>query len=325
LRPARLGQIEAELGRTGSALVCYFDVGGRLHAAVFAGSRSRIVAIGDSLTVSETARRVRADLDVLANGYLPSAILGAVGTTLSRSLDKLADTLLAPLAVPDDRLVIVPTGALAALPWMCLAPLQDRPVVVAPSATAWLAASSSEGRGGNSVVAMAGPDLARSEEEVVAIGKLWPRAKVFAGADSRRDQLVSALSSATLVHVAAHGQHQAENPLFSSVRLADGHLFAYELDHTTRAAEHVVLSACELGQATIRAGDESLGLTSVLLRLGTRSVISGVARVHDDVAAEVMTGYHAALAAGVDSAQALASACAESKTPAPFVCFGSTW
>lgn len=324
-RPARLAQIEAELSRTGSALVCYFDVGGYLHAVVFAGRRSRIVAIGDSLVVSEAVRRVRADLDVLANGYLPAAILGAVGTTLGRSLDKLADTLLAPLALPGDRLVIVPTGTLAALPWMSLAPLHDRPVVVAPSATAWLTASAQSGRGASSVVAMAGPDLARSEEEVVAIGKLWPRAEVFAGAHGRREKLVAALTSATVVHVAAHGQHQAENPLFSSVRLVDGPLFAYELDQTTRAAEHVVLSACELGQATIRAGDESLGLTSVLLRLGTRSVISGVARVHDDVAAEVMTGYHAALAAGVDSAQALAIACAESKTPAPFVCFGSTW
>jgi CHAT domain-containing protein len=137
--------------------------------------------------------------------------------------------------------------------------------------------------------------------------------------------LVSALASATVVHVAAHGQHQAENPLFSSIRLVDGPLFAYELDHTSQAAEHVVLSACELGQATIRAGDEALGLTSVLLRLGTRSVISGVARVHDDVAAEVMIGYHAALATGVDSAQALAQACTGSSTPAPFVCFGSAW
>ena len=63
----------------------------------------------------------------------------------------------------------------------------------------------------------------------------------------------------------------------------------------------------------------------MLLRLGTRSVISGVARVPDDVAAEVMTGYHAALAAGVDSAAALAEACAGSSAPAPFVCFGASW
>jgi len=324
-RPAPLGRIEAELSRTGSVLVCYFDVGGFLHAVVFSGGRSRIVAIADSTAVSEMVRRVRADLDVLANG-LPQAMHGAVCATLNRSLSRLADILLTPLALPAaDRLVIVPTGVLGALPWTNLTPLAGRSVVVAPSATAWLAASEAAARGGQSVAAVAGPDLARAEEEVRLIGRSWPQAQVFTGARGRRAELVTALSSATVVHVAAHGQHQAENPLFSSLRLADGPLFAYELDHSTRAAEHVVLSACELGQATIRAGDEALGLTSVLLRLGTRSVISGVARVHDDVAAEVMTEYHAALAAGTDSAQALAEACAGSDTPAPFVCFGAAW
>ncbi|HEX8079469.1 MAG TPA: CHAT domain-containing tetratricopeptide repeat protein [Jatrophihabitans sp.] len=322
--PASLGQIEAELGRAGAGLACYFDVGGQLHAVVLARGRSRIVPIGSSVTVSEMVRRVRADLDVLAQGYLPRAMLASVCATLNRSLARLSDLLLTPLALPEDRLVIVPTGVLAALPWTNLAPMKGRPVVVAPSATAWLAANR-PGRGAGPVVAVAGPDLAHSEQEVVAIGKLWPGSRVLAGSEGGRDELVSALASATLVHVAAHGQHHAENPLFSLIRLVDGPLFAYELDHTSRAAEHVVLAACELGQATIRPGDEALGLTSVLLRLGTRSVISGVARVPDDVAAEVMTGYHAALAAGADSASALADACAASSTPAPFVCFGSTW
>jgi hypothetical protein len=48
--------------------------------------------------------------------------------------------------------------------------------------------------------------------------------------------------------------------------------------------------------------------------------------VHDDVAAEVMTRYHRLLSSGVDSAQALAEACAEQQDlPAPFVCFGAAW
>ena len=324
-RPAPLGQIEAELSRAGTALVCYFDVGGVLHAVVLAAGRSRIVTIGSSVTVSEMVRRVRADLDVLARGHLPGALHSAVCATLNRSLASLSDVLLTPLALPEHRLVIVPTGSLAALPWTNLPPMKHCPVVVAPSATAWLAAARQSERGGGPVVAVAGPDLMHSEKEVVSIGRLWPQSRVLAGSDGARAELVSALASATVVHVAAHGQHQPENPLFSSIRLADGPLFAYELDHTSRTAEHVVLSACELGQATIRVGDEALGLTSVLLRLGTRSVISGVARVHDDVAAEVMTRYHAVLATGVDSAQALAGACSGSSTPAPFVCFGSSW
>ncbi|HST48415.1 CHAT domain-containing protein [Jatrophihabitans sp.] len=325
-RPASLGQIEAELGRTETALACYFDVGGRLHAVLLAGGRSEIVPLGSSAAVSETVRRVRADLDVLAHRRLPAALLTSVCATLNRSLATLAGQLLDPLRLPEDRLVIVPTGMLAALPWTNLPPLRGRPVVVAPSATAWLAAATrAPGRGGGPVVALAGPDLTHAPDEVRAVGAVWPGARVLTGEQGGREALVSALSAATVVHVAAHGQHHAENPLFSLIRLVDGPLFAYELDHTSRAAEHVVLSACELGQATIRAGDEALGLTSVLLRLGSRSVISGVARVPDDVAAEVMTRYHAALAGGLDSAAALADACAGSGTPAPFVCFGATW
>jgi CHAT domain-containing protein len=130
--------------------------------------------------------------------------------------------------------------------------------------------------------------------------------------------------------VAAHGTHQTENALFSSLRLADGQVFAHELDRTRRAAEHVVLSACELGLATVRPGDEALGLTSVLLRLGTRSVVAGVARVNDEITAAVMAGYHRRLAAGQDSADALAQAIAAAESDAgravaPFVCFGSAW
>jgi CHAT domain-containing protein len=125
--------------------------------------------------------------------------------------------------------------------------------------------------------------------------------------------------------VAAHGQHQVENPLFSSLRLADGPLFAWELD---RSPAHVVLSACELGVATVRPGDEALGLTSVLLHLGTASVVSSVARVGDWIAEQTMAAYHAALASGADPATALADALADATgvdaVPAPFVNFGAS-
>jgi CHAT domain-containing protein len=216
---------------------------------------------------------------------------------------------------------------LSMLAWNLLPSLTGRSVVVAPSATAWLSAGA--GRAAASplrVTAVAGPELDRAVQEARQVTEIWAARSRSMPQPARQRDLVEALGEATIVHVAAHGQHQPENPLFSSIRLADGPVFAYELDQRPRAAEHVVLSACELGQATIRPGDEALGLTSVLLHLGSRSVISGVARVHDGVAADVMVRYHQALAAGRDSAQALADACAQSGAmPAPFVCFGASW
>jgi CHAT domain-containing protein len=199
-------------------------------------------------------------------------------------------------------------------------------VVVAPSATAWLSARSQPGSATTSVAVFAGPDLIRAADEVKAVGEAWPDAAVYTEQSAQHAELSEALRTASIVHVAAHGEHQADNPLFSSIRLADAPLFAYELDLAARASEHVILSACSLGRATIRPGGEVLGLTSVLLNLGTRSVISGVTGVNDDTAADVMTRYHAMLAGGVDSARALADACAaETDRPAPFVCFGSAW
>ena len=134
-----------------------------------------------------------------------------------------------------------------------------------------------------------------------------------------------AFVDADVVHVAAHGTHQQESPLFSSVRLADGPLYAYELDGERGVAACVALSACEAGLSTVRPGDEGLGLTSVLLHLGSRSVLAGVARVGDDVAARVMGVVHRAMSTGTDSADALAVALAEEPEPAPFVTFGATW
>jgi CHAT domain-containing protein len=205
--------------------------------------------------------------------------------------------------------------------------LAGRPVVVSPSATAWLAASTRRRQRRSAVVAIAGPHLDRGAQEVKGVGQVWPDAVVHTDHLAERRQLTKAMATANLVHIAAHGVHQTENPLFSSLRLADGELFAHELDQAGRAPEHVVLSACELGLATIRPGDEALGLTSVLLHLGTRSVVAGVARVGDDIAAETMAAYHRELARGKDSATALATALAanDADHPAPFVCFGAAW
>ena len=325
-RPAGIAQIGAELEGHGATLVCFFESERQLHAVVWGDRLGKIVALGAAEPVTEQIKRIRADLDVMASGLLNGVMLAAVSASLSRSLASLDDALIRSLGLPDLRLVLVPTGLLATVPWTILPSISGRPVVVAPSATAWLDASTRPGATDGEVFAIAGPDLGRATEEVKTIGRHWRGARVVHGKKATRDELAGGIFQARIVHVAAHGEHQMDNPLFSSIRLADAPLYAWELDQQATAAEHVVLSACELGRATIRPGDEALGLTSVLLRLGTRSVVSGVARVHDHVAADVMTRYHRDLAKGVDSAQALADACAvEKDLPAPFVCFGAAW
>ena len=139
------------------------------------------------------------------------------------------------------------------------------------------------------------------------------------------DLPVRAIREHTVVHLAAHGTHRAQSPLFSSIRLHDGPLFAHELGLAAGAAL-VVLSACEVGSTTMREGDEPLGFTAALLQAGVATVLASVARVGDDTAHDVMVEVHRDLAAGVSPASALAGAVArawEGGAVAPFICVGA--
>ena len=325
-RQAGLTETRAAVANHDSTMVSFVRAGGRLHAVVLGAGPVELRSLGAADEIEAHVRRVRADLDVLAHARLPAGMRVAARASLERAVHTLDGVLLAPLRVGSTRLVVVPTGLLGALPWGALPSCRGRPVTIAPSATAWLAALGAGEPRRPSVVALAGPDLERAAHEAASVASEWPGGAAVAGEAARRDTLSDAMSRATIVHVAAHGRHDTDNPLFSSISLADGPLFAYELEGSAIQAEHVVLSACELGLATMRPGDEALGLTSVLLHLGTRSVVAGVARVADETAAEVMVRYHKGLAAGRDSAAALADALQTDETsPAPFVCFGAEW
>ena len=135
----------------------------------------------------------------------------------------------------------------------------------------------------------------------------------------------TALADSTLVHVAAHGIHQDESPLFSSVVMGDGPVFAHEFLRSGIAAEHVVLSSCEVGRTHVRAGDEALGLTASLLATGVRSVVAAVGPVGDEDAHAVMSAYHRLLAQGLDVAEALEIASAGVEEGRLFCAYGAHW
>ncbi|GAA3606322.1 CHAT domain-containing protein [Microlunatus ginsengisoli] len=326
-KPASMQAVSDVAAVLDKTLVSYVNLHGGWSAVVLSGGSARWVRLpGDDRTI-ELSRRAQADLDVLAYGTLPIPLRSAATASLQRTLALLDELLIAPLELGDAALAIIPTGPTTTLPWTCLPSLRGRPVEVAPTATSWLAGARAEDVAGPlRVGALCGPGLSTAPAEVTEIGRLWGprlpdgvRSELHAG----RADLADALATDTVVHVAAHGSHVRQNPMFSSLELTDGPLYAYEIAGR-RVAPHVVLSACELGQATTRPGDEALGLTRVLLHLGAQCVVAGVAQVADELAGQVMADYHSRLVAGDDSASALAAATATGDY-APFVCFGSSW
>ena len=171
-------------------------------------------------------------------------------------------------------------------------------------------------------VLVAGPGNARGDAEVRAIAALRPGASVLTGAAATPAATLAALDSAGLAHLAAHGQHQAENALFSSLELAGGPLLGYDLQRPGRAPLMVVLSSCDVGLTDVRPGDETFGMVTALLNAGSATVVASVARVADDAAMAAMVGFHRAVTAGRPPAAALAAAL-QGEATAGFVCFGA--
>ena len=173
------------------------------------------------------------------------------------------------------------------------------------------------------LAALFGPGLSRTEPEIRAIRTAYagtPQVGEIVPASS--EDVLHALASARVVHLAAHGVHEAQSPLFSSVQMGDGPVFAHEFPRPV-AAEHVALSACDVGQFSTRPGDEPLGLAIALMSLGATSVLAAVAPVADHVAAEAMVDYHRLLATGEDASTAWGSVVERHPAAGVFCDYGS--
>ncbi|MGH3763392.1 CHAT domain-containing protein, partial [Actinophytocola sp.] len=301
---ASLAEVAAALGER--ALVSFAVSGDELVAVVVlggrAGGRTRLARLASAAETAEWAHRLYADLDALAPDGLPDPIATVVAASARRSADVLDTRLVTPLArfVGERELVIVPTGALYAVPWGSLPSLRGRPVVVAPSATAWLSAEGalratrSDGR----VLLARGPRLTETIAEESALRAAYPDATHLTSPGSTVAAVLSALDGASIAHLAAHGEHEPTNAMFSRLELSDGPLFAHELSRLRHPPRHVVLAACELAMNHIRPGDEALGFAGGLLAGGVRTVVAAASRVGDAAAAAAMVDYHHRISAG---------------------------
>lgn len=319
---AAFADVVAELGER--ALVSFAVSGDELVAVVVVTGRARLVRLGSAEVAAEWAARLHADLDALAPDRLPAGLVEVVGTSARRSADALDAQLIGPLsAVLGDReLVVVPTGELYAVPWGSLPSLRGRAVVVAPSATAWLAAVDAKPAVGE-VLLVRGPGLTSEVTEEASLREVYPSAARLAGTDAVVGAVLSTLDGTGVAHLAAHGEHEPANALFSRLELADGPLFAYEVARLRQPPNQVVLAACELALSYVRPGDEALGYAGALLAGGVATVVAAVSRVGDSAAASAMIDYHRALARGVRPAVALAEAVAVDPFRRPFVCLGA--
>lgn len=235
--------------------------------------------------------------------------------TAQRVLNALYNQIFAPLEayLPHGEIVIVPHSVLHQVPFSALYDgstyLLDRYIFsTAPSATVYSLCQRREramfARGqlfGSSAVG-----LTAVSAELSAIADILPAADIFLDEQATRECVESA--DADVLHIATHGIFRADNPRFSALKLHDGWLTALDIAQHDRLPAHVTLSACESGRTHVAAGDEVMGLPRAFLAGGTASLLVTLWRVQDDISAEIMPQWYAAVRGGRDSATALHAA-----------------
>ena len=257
---------------------------------------------------------------VYANLYGPEVLTQNVNTHLKA----LYDLLIAPLGLElesvsqsasERTLVVVPHGPVHAVPFAALFDgerylLERSALASAPSASVYALCKGQVERPPGQMMAFGVPaeDIPAVEKEVEDITKLFDAARSFVGAEASLSTFYDSAPQADVLHIATHGVHRPDNPMFSGLRLFDGWLAARDLYSVQLSASLVVLPACESVLASNTEGDELFGIARGFLYAGAPSLIGSLWPVQDEQTAQLMVAFYGALRRGLGTAAALREA-----------------
>jgi CHAT domain-containing protein len=167
--------------------------------------------------------------------------------------------------------------------------------------------------------------LTQAEQEAQAVADLL-QGEALTGAAASETALRARAATASVIHLAAHGQLVPASPLFSRLVLApdgdhDGALEIQEIyDLGLARAELVVLSACQTQLGAQSRGDDLVGLNRAFIAAGAPSVVGSLWTVDDEATGLLMASFYSHLAHGLPKAEALraAQAAARTKYPHPY-------
>jgi hypothetical protein len=316
-----LVDLAALLG-TQEAAVAYAFLADELHA--FVVDRRGLgwtgaIAGRDEIETALGQWLFQAGKTALGGAYL-SAHAEALRSGANLALGRLRDLVwspIVPLLDGPEAVLVVPSGPLFYLPFHALWDgrrylIEECEVWTAPSARALVALDRTEPREGAGngalILGYEVDGLPGIELEVAAVKARIPHASVLSGPAATRAALRRIGGSASIVHLAAHAEFRGDNPLLSSIELADGRLTFYDLFDLHLDAKLVVLSGCQTGQSRVLEGDELMGLARGFQYAGARALIASLWPIEDAAAAELMGRFYGHLARGDHARAAFARA-----------------
>ncbi len=223
-------------------------------------------------------------------------------------LQKLHGKLLAPLSdiIENLNLIIIPVSTLFYVPFQGLFDgekyvIDRKEVVTSPSATVWHTLTKKVNNKTLESVLLIGfadENIPLVNKELTALKQIFPTAQTFLGKDATFANYTENAENRDVIHLACHGQFRPDNPMFSSLHLADGFVTVRDICSRQLNAELVTLSACETGLNKIHAGDEILGLARGFLTAGVRSIVLSLWTVNDKATKDLMKDFYSELQHG---------------------------
>ena len=281
--------------------------------------------------------RIDASRDDLGKMITSFRDFASLNNPYPASLKHLYSRLIAPLKAKLKTPVvgIIPHGVLHYLPFAALTDGErylsdDHILFTLPSASVLRFIPEKRKAKSGPLIALGNPTLNESlpvlhfaEQEVKTISNLYETSS-FVREQATETMIWAQARNAGILHLAAHGEYNPKNPLFSAIRLAadsenDGRLEVHEIYglNLTAVTDLVVLSACQTQVGLVSAGDEVVGLSRAFIYAGTPTVIASLWNVDDAVTSTFMEQFYTHLRAGMGKAQALQQAQSEVRAQYP--------
>ncbi len=341
LQPAgSAGELSAAIPQ-GAVLLEYFECRGRLYLFLVSRKEIKVQPLGPIAPVRQSMKLLQFQLGKYRTNPGPAGMDAGLAAT-RHHLTSLQAGLLSPARdylQKFDRWIIAPHRQLHGVPFAALENdgtcLQDRiDLLHTPSASVFAACRKRApipAAAPSWVIAVPdehNPDIAR---EAALVRAAVPDARAIVGSGATLEAFQAAASRCSILHLAAHGVFRRDNPMFSSIQLADGPLSLLDLSHTRLEAGLVTLSACNTGSAVSVGGDELLGLMRGFLAAGARNLLVSLWEVDDKSTTRLMAGfYHHLIQNKTHPALALRKAAADIRREqphpyfwAPFILVGS--
>jgi CHAT domain-containing protein len=303
------------------ALILYMS--GEDRVDIFVVRRNRISHASVLISAGELARKIRFVREALQRSNDRHTTLVALAnlrailiTPVERDLEAAGE------------LIIVPHAAAGALPFAALWDavrgrflIEDRTITYAPTVAALMDQSRNQMLARK--VAVFAPDPANlpgTKAEAVNIARLSRNVTQYIGRRSSKAAVRDALARGDLVHIASHGSHNSQNPLFSEVTVApasrsesDAVLSVNEIMSIPVRSPLVFLSGCETalggaGDGVFATQLDEGSLAQAFLFAGASSVVATLWPVRDREASAIAVHFYSSVSAGLSPGEALAGA-----------------